>query len=213
MFLNPTKNEIMKGISYRSPEEIREELIREFNWNIEKMAADYGRSVAEMALLLQNGGKNYRKKVKASYQLTFCPMTCVTVEVKDPHNIDDKELETIVNTAAEKIRKDFFEKIGMENLDSIKLYAIDGTLVPPDQPASESDCGGIDPEILVELSALAYQQLYAIRNEGTWVNETIRSYAKELTEKHRDTNWDQTDFWITMEEEAEKLIESVRKKQ
>lgn len=49
----------MKGISLRSPEEIRQELITQWDWDIHKMAQNYRRTVNEMANLLQYGGDKY----------------------------------------------------------------------------------------------------------------------------------------------------------
>ena len=71
----------VKPMSLRSPEEIRREVAGEWNWNIAAMAANYHRSLSEMAVLIQHGGETYRENrkkkttgpalVRASYDVIF----------------------------------------------------------------------------------------------------------------------------------------------
>lgn len=206
-----------KGMSLRSPEEIRQELAGEWDWNIAAMAANYHRSLSEMADLLHHGGETYRENrkkettgpvlVRASYDVTFSPTTNVRVEVIDPHHPTDAEMAQILELAVSNIFNNLDEKISAENVLSVTLYSVKDVEVKSPKPLWPE---GIDPEILVELTALAYKELYALHNDGAWVNNKLRQEAMRLTQKYWETDWDQTDFWITMEEEAQAFIEKTR---
>lgn len=206
-----------KSMSLRSPEEIRQELAGEWAWNIAAMAANYHRSLSEMASLLQYGGETYRENrkketvgpalVRASYDVTFSPTTNVRVEVIDPHHPTDAEMAQILELAVNNIFNDLDEKISAENVSSVALYSVKDVEVDRLKPLQPE---GIDPEILVELTALAYKELYAFHNDGAWVSNALRQEAMRLTRKYWETDWDQTDFWITMEEEAQAFIEKTR---
>lgn len=206
-----------KGMSLRSPEEIRQELAGEWAWNIAAMAANYHRSLSEMADLLHHGGETYRENrkkettrpalVRASYDVTFSPTTNVRVEVIDPHHPTDAEMAQILELAVNNIFNNLDEKISAENVLSVTLYSVKDVEVKSPKPLWPED---IDPEILVELTALAYKDLYALRNDGAWVNNKLRQEAMRLTQKYWETDWDQTDFWTTMEEEAQAFIEKTR---
>lgn len=207
----------VKPMSLRSPEEIRQELAGEWSWNIAAMAANYRRSLSEMADLLQHGGETYqenRKKkttdpafVRASYDVIFSPATNVRVEVIDPRHPTETEMAEIVELAVSNILNDMDGKISAENVSSVTLHSIKDVEVEFPKPLQPE---GIDPEILVELTAIAYKDLYALRNDGVWVNNKLRQEAMRLTKKYWETNWDQIDFWITMEEEAQAFIEKTR---
>lgn len=206
-----------KGMSLRSPEEIRQELAGEWAWNIAAMAANYHRSLSEMADLLHHGGETYRENrkkettgpalVRASYDVTFSPTTNVRVEVIDPHHPTDAEMAQILELAVSNIFNNLDEKISAENVLSVTLYSVKDVEVKSPKPLQPE---GIDPEILVELTALAYKEIYAFHNDGAWVNNKLRQEAMRLTQKYWETDWDQTDFWITMEEEAQAFIEKTR---
>lgn len=208
----------MKGISLRSPEEIRQELIAQWNWDIHKMAQNYRRTVNEMANLLQYGGDEWRKKkyqakntklVKATYDVTFAPVANVETEVADPHNPTDSEMCEIIELAVNKIINNMDEEISGENVRSVSLMSTNNTDVPNPKPLKPE---GTDLEILVELTALVYDRLYAICDDGVAVNTTIRQHAMHLTQKYWNTDWDERDFWLTMEEEAEKFIQEEKEK-
>ena len=212
--MNETK---LKGISLRSPEEIRQELINEWGWNIKNMANNYKRSTDEMLTLLQNGGEEYQKNqgrkksnelVKATYDVTFSPITNVEVEVANPSKPTEAEMETIISRAIEKIMANPDDYINEENLQFVRPYSINGKPVDKPKPLEPES---VDPEILVELTMLAYKELYAIHNDGVWVSTTIQERAWKLTKKYWNTDWDEKDFWLTMEEEAEALVEAKRK--
>lgn len=208
----------LKGISLRSPEEIRQELINEWGWNIKNMAHNYKRSTDEMLALLQNGGEEYQKNqgrknpnelVKATYDVTFCPMANVEVKVANPAKPTDAEMETIINQAIEKIMANPDDYITEEKLRFVKPYSINGKPVDKPKPLKPQ---GMDLEILVELTMLTYKELYAIYNNGVWVSNTIQIYAWRLTEKYWNTDWDEKDFWLTMEEEAKAFVEEQRRR-
>lgn len=209
-----------KGMSLRSPEEIRQELANEWAWDIAAMAANYRRSLSEMAGLLQHGGETYRENRKkktagpalvgASYDVTFSPVTNVRVEVIDPHHPTDAEMAEILKLAVGNIFNDMDGKISAENVSSVTLYSVKDVEVDRPKPLQPE---GIDPEILVELTAHAYKELYTFHNDGAWVNNELRQEAMRLTQKYWETDWDQTDFWITMEEEAQAFIEKTRSDQ
>lgn len=210
----------VKPMSLRSPEEIRQELASEWAWNIAAMATNYRRSLSEMAGLLQHGGETYRESqkketagpalVRASYDVTFSPATNVRVEVIDPHHPTDTEIAQIMELAVSNILYDMGEEDLAENVSSVTLHSVNDVEVKSPKPLWPED---IDPEILVELTALAYKDLYAILNDGAWVSNELRQEAMRLTKKYWETDWDQTDFWITMEEEAQAFIEKTRSDQ
>lgn len=149
--------EKIKSMSLRSPEEIRQELAGEWAWNIAAMAANYHRSLSEMASLLQYGGETYRENrkketvgpalVRASYDVTFSPATNVRVEVIDPHHPTDAEMAQILELAVNNIFNDMDEKISAENVSSVALYSVKDVEVKLPKPLWPE---GIDPEILVE---------------------------------------------------------------
>lgn len=208
----------LKGISLRSPEEIRQELINEWGWNIKDMARNYKRSTDEMLALLQNGGEEYQKNqsrknpnelVKATYDVTFSPMTNVEVEVANPSKPTEAEMATIISQAIEKIMANPDDYINEENLRSVKPYSISGKPLDNPKPLEPES---VDPEILVELTMLAYKELYAIHNDGVWVSTTIQERAWKLTKKYWDTDWNEKDFWLTMEEEAKAFVEEQRRR-
>ena len=202
----------LKGISLRSPEEIRQELINEWNWNIKDMSRNYKRSTDEMLALLQNGGEEYQKNqgrknsnelVKATYDVTFCPIVNVEALVADPANPTELEMNEIIGKAIGKTAADFDEKISGENVETVTLWSINGVDVENPHPLKPD---GIDLQILVELTALAYKELYDLHNDGVMVSNLIRRQAELLTKKYWDTDWNEKDFWLTMEEEAETLV-------
>ena len=209
--------EKINPMSLRSPEDIRQELADEWAWNIAAMAANYHRSLSEMAGLLQYGGETYRENrkketagpafVRASYDVTFSPTTNVRVEVIDPHHPTDAEMAQILKLAVNNIFNNMGNEDLAENVSSVTLYSVKDVEVKSPKPLWPED---IDPEILVELTALAYKDLYALRNDGAWVNNKLRQEAMRLTQKYWETDWDQTDFWTTMEEEAQAFIEKTR---
>lgn len=69
--------------------------------------------------------------MKASYDVTFVPMTNVAIETSDPRKLSDEEREAVIRLAAEKIREDFQEKLSGENVAEIRIYDIDGVAVEP----------------------------------------------------------------------------------
>lgn len=213
--MNETK---LKGISLRSPEEIRQELINEWNWNIKDMACNYNRSTDEMLALLQNGGEAYQKNqgrkksnelVKAAYDVNFGSTTNVEVKVTNPAKPTEAEMETIISQAIEKIMANPDDYINKENLRFVKPYSINGKPVNKPKPLKPI---GMDLEILVELTMLTYNELYALFSDGVWVNNTIQIHAWRLTMKYWNTDWDEKDFWLTMEEEAKAFVEEQRRR-
>lgn len=122
----------MKPISQRSPEEIWDELRKEFNYNILAMAENYSRTPEKMTELLRFGGDEYRRKqiaasgsespVTASFDVGFAPMVNVTLEVANPDNLSEEDENRIIHLAVEQVRQNFNEKISHENVDFIKRY-------------------------------------------------------------------------------------------
>lgn len=64
----------------------------------------------------------------------------------------------------------------------------------------------IDPEILIELTANCHKELYRRLGEWEAVTGTLLDEAKRLTMKYKDTDWDEKDFWLTMEEESDRIL-------
>lgn len=209
----------MKGISLRSPEEIRRELQEEFNWDIEEMARNYSRSVPDMLRLIRCGGDKWKgntniqkdTRIRASYDVMFSPMVNVKVEVKDPENPTDEEYEAIVEKAFREVCDNAGEKLSSENVSMVCLYDVDGD--PDGTRRDHYVTGGpeyepIDPEILLELTQLTYGKLYEKNPDGVDVSSAIRSRARQLTEKYKNTDWNNEghDFWLTMEQESEDFL-------
>lgn len=64
----------------------------------------------------------------------------------------------------------------------------------------------IDPEILIELTANCHKELYRRLGEWAAVTGTLLDEAKRITMKYKDTDWDEKDFWLTMEEESDRIL-------
>lgn len=69
--------------------------------------------------------------MKASYDVTFVPMTNVAIETSNPRHLTEDEQNTVIRLAAEKIRENFQEKLSNENVAEIRIYDIDGVAVEP----------------------------------------------------------------------------------
>ena len=59
---------------------------------------------------------------KASFDVCIAPMTNITLEVNDPGNLTDEEIEKLVNEARERILTSGDDYICLENLESIERY-------------------------------------------------------------------------------------------
>jgi hypothetical protein len=59
--------------------------------------------------------------MKTSFLVTFAPMTRVVVEVADPENITESELEAIAEAARNKILEHPEQYVTDENIDGIGL--------------------------------------------------------------------------------------------
>lgn len=190
-----------------SADEIRDLLANEYNWDVEEMARDHRMTVHDITGLLQCGGSagkeealEKKKTTKASYDVIFTPMVNVEVEVMDPENPTELEFDAIAREAFRKVCENADEKLSAENISVVRLYR---------EPNGRNhfvfgcpDYSHIDPEILLELTHLTYQKLYEMLQNGVEVSHLIRNAARELTEKHKNTDWQETDFWLTMEVEA-----------
>ena len=64
--------------------------------------------------------------MKASFDITFVPMTNVIADVNDPRNLSEEEQVQITNVAAKQIAENIGDKINYENLAEIRLYETDG---------------------------------------------------------------------------------------
>ena len=208
-----------KGISLMSPDEIRDLLADQYNWDVEDMAEDHQMTVKDVTGLLQRGGEGWQKrnaqqapaKPQASYDVAFAPMVNVRFTPEDPSNLSEKEQNEIINLAKSAVAKDFGEKISAENVSMIRLYKVDG-----DVPGTERnhyivgnpEYDPIDPEILVEVTNNLYECLYNENPDGIQTSHTLIELARKLTGKYRNTDWHDGghDFWITMDEEAEAFL-------
>lgn len=63
-----------------------------------------------------------------------------------------------------------------------------------------------DPEIVLELTQSSYHVLYALGIKGVELATEIMDRAKELSLKYRKTDWQEEDFWLTMEKETDDFI-------
>ncbi len=70
-------------------------------------------------------------------------------------------------------------------------------------PISKPD---IDPEILIELTANCHKELYRRLGEWAGVVQILQAEAERLTRKYADADWGEKDFWLTMEEESDKIL-------
>lgn len=64
--------------------------------------------------------------MKASFDVMFCPMTNVEIEVADPRNLTEDEVALLIDTAALKMRSMPEEYIIPDNAETICLYSVDG---------------------------------------------------------------------------------------
>ena len=191
-------------------DEVRASLAKDYNYDVEAMATDHRLPVATVTLLLQKGGAALGNKEKpsgqqASYDVAFAPMVNVRIRVEDPLNPTEAEQEEILRLAKQAVADSFDEKLGAENASLIRLYSVGGKEVPQHyvfgNPAYD-----IDPEIVLELSQLLYPELYKEEQDGIEVSHLIRDLARELTEKYKNTVWEEDDFWLTMEQEADNFL-------
>ena len=67
----------------------------------------------------------------------------------------------------------------------------------------------IDPEVVFQLTSDTYSSFNdaGVSTSLRW--HRIRDAAEFLTSKYEHTDWDEEDFWLLMEEEAQKLIDKV----
>ena len=202
-----------------SPDEIRDLLANEYNWDIEEMARDHRMTVHDITGLLQCGGEGWQKKnasqapvnPRASYDVAFTPMVNVEFTPQDPCNLTEKEMDEVISLAVMSVADNFGENISAENLSMIRLYKVDS-----DEPGTERnhyivgnpEYDPIDPEILVEVTKNLYECLYDENPDGILTSHTLIELARKLTEKYRHTDWrdGEHDFWITMEEETEAFL-------
>ena len=77
---------------------------------------------------------------KASYDVTFVPMTNVTIDTDTPENPTEEQQERIAVLAAEKIRENFPDKINCENLAHIRLYSVNGHEKPNPRTVFDNGC-------------------------------------------------------------------------
>lgn len=57
--------------------------------------------------------------MKTAFLVTLCPMTRVVVDVANPNDLTDEEVEKIVAKAHERILDDADTKLNCENIDKI----------------------------------------------------------------------------------------------
>ena len=191
-------------------EEVRSVFANEYNYDVEAMAADHRIHVRTVTLLLQQGGPALHKAVKPSeeettYDVAFVPIVNVKIRAEDPLNPTDAEQERILELAKLAVAENFEEKLGAENASFIRLYSVGGKEVPQHYVFGNPGYD-IDPEIVLELSQLLYPELYKEEQDGIMVSHIIRDLARELTEKYKNTVWEEGDFWLTMEQEADDFL-------
>lgn len=143
--------------------------------------------------------------IEATYDVIFSPMVNVKIRVRDPLNPTEAEQEKILELAKEKIADSFDEKLGRENASMIRLYTVDRKKVPRHHVFGNPE-HDIDPEIVLELTHLLHNVLYEKEQDGVLVSRLILDLARELSERHKNTDWEETDFWLTMEREAETFL-------
>lgn len=214
-----------KGISLMSPDEIRDLLAAQYNWDVEDMAEDHQMTVREVTDLLQCGGEGWQKrnaqqapaKPQASYDVAFAPMVNVQFTPKDPCNLTEKEIDQVISLAVMSVADNFGENISAENLSMIRLCKVDG-----DEPGTKRnhyivgnpEYRPIDPQILVEVTDNLYKMLYDENQDFILTSHTIIEFARNLTEKYRNTDWrdGEHDFWFTIEQECFEYMKKQEKK-
>ena len=72
----------------------------------------------------------------SSYDVCFNPMVNVSVSVKDPKHPTEKELETIIKTAAQALLEQYDDKVNGENVALIRLYETDIRKGPDSTPTT-----------------------------------------------------------------------------
>ena len=192
-------------------EEVRRHLADDYNYDVEAMAKDHRLDVHTVTLLLQKGGGALREGktpsgTEASYDVAFAPMINVKLRVADPLNPTGEEQIEILALAKDAIADAFNEKLGPENASIIRLYSVDGKKVPNHYVLGLPETDGIDPEILFELTINTANKLDEAYNDHSAVWSYIRYEALRLTEKYKNTDWREKDFWLTMEEESDAFL-------
>ena len=115
-----------------SPDSVRKILAEEFNYDINAMASNYGRSYYAMLDIIRNGGSYWarhnrrveKKTVKAAFDVRFSIATEIHSDVADPGNLTEKEKNVVVKAAIDKILSNASEYVIADNLDGITLHAI-----------------------------------------------------------------------------------------
>ena len=192
-------------------EEVRRHLADDYNYDVEAMARNHRLDVHTVTLLLQKGGGALREGktpsgTEASYDVAFAPMINVKLRVADPLDPTEEEQDEILALAKEAIAEAFNEKLGPENASIIRLYSVDGKKVPNQYVLGLPETDGIDPEILFELTINTAKELDEAYNDHSAVWSYIRYEALRLTEKYKNTDWREKDFWLTMEEESDAFL-------
>ena len=206
--------ELMKYISCNmSADMVRSILENVYHWDLEKMSVQEEITVAELSDLLQNGNEKKESvpsgKHKVSYDLLFSLMAGnLEMEVTDPHELSDEQLEKLIQKAAEQIVKRIMNGELGENLTFARTYMVDGKEDVPFYLNGQQEFPGYDPQIVIEITQMCYPRLYSKYNDGALVAGIIGTFCAELTEKYKNTDWQdgENDFWLTMEEEADNLL-------
>ena len=80
---------------------------------------------------------------------------------------------------------------------------VDGT---DDVTSSTTGDITVDPEIIFNLATGCYTRFLEANLPFGFMWNIIRERAEDLSRKYACTDWQETDFWLTMEDESEKLI-------
>lgn len=124
---------------------------------------------------------------------------------------NDGKIRVFVARESVPVEKRIETEFNYENLD---LTTIDYLLSMIPETVEVKDvtttpCEDIDPEILLELTAATYHVLYPLGIKGVELSSELRTRAAALTQKYADTNWEEKDFWLTMDDESDQFLKDM----
>ncbi len=128
------------------------------------------------------------------------------VEVPELHLDERNEVEIYAILAADPSEPPYLlsiDQVGLEHLADI-LAAI------PEIPMEDQGKGALpafpDPFFLAELAGACWRRLYAKLQDSAAVDNEVILFAKEMTAKYADTDWDKEDILETVGRECDELL-------
>lgn len=202
----------MKDFKPMTAEKARDLLKNKYNWDVLKMATELCISIPRLTSILQCGNPDVTEHgLKTSYDVCFTPVVNVERVTKNPETPTKEEINEIIKDAIIKVKSDIDDKISARNIEFIRTYCPCGS-GSKSRTYIYGNENTVDPEILFELTINTYRELYpGIVSEHAVAFGQIYEHARTLTEKYKNTDWSQEDFWDAMDTEAAAILIKKRK--